>query len=315
LAFVKYFDDCEQRISEGITMLLFDETTNQTEVVDADVDGQLPSAVARVALYLSEPVAPPLIARKTVGRIWYFYAFLAVALVLYIGLLLVRPAASQWLGLNGWAVFTFGCAVAVLCLARSTVRKSDRIIPLLFGSSLVSWAIGSLLLTSQSHGGAVSASPLTANLFHFAFYVLAYVATMLLVKKELGGTSRTKAMDFVIASFGMALVSGIFVLLGASSVTGGSSLATVTTMTYLVGDFLLLSLIIGGTVILGRRATSQWYLVASAISVIVIGETLSLFQSAHYVSNVDAGLMRVAWLAGIMFLSAALWLRPRKLVA
>jgi hypothetical protein len=299
-------------------MLLYnDETINQEELVDSGVDGQFSGPVARVAKYLSEPVAPPLVVRRTVGRIWYFYALLAAALALYICLLVVHPAASQWLGLNGWVAFVFGCAVAVMCLIRSTVRVSDRIIPLLFGSSLVSWAIGSLLLTSETRGGAVSASPLTANLFHFAFYFLAYVATMLLVNKGLGSTSRTKVLDFTVASLGCAVVCGTFVLLAVSHVTGGSSLATATTMTYLVGDFLLVALMIGGTVILGRRASSQWYLVASAIGVMVIGETLSLFQSSnsHLVSNVDAGIMRTAWLAGIMLLSAALWLRQRRVVA
>jgi hypothetical protein len=270
--------------------------------------------LARVAQYLSEPVATHLAARRTVSRIWYVYAFLAAALVLYIASLAVRPSYHQWLWLDGWVVFALGCAASILCLARGLVMRKDRMVPLLVGSSLLSWAIGSLLLTLRSSGGSASVSPSVANAFHFLFYLLAYGATMLLLNNALGRAARTNMLDGLVAGLGCAVVCGAFVFYGAKFVTGGSSLATATTLTYLIGDFLLLSLLIGGSLILGGRATAQWYVVAGALSLIVVGETFNIFQASRFGSAFGADFIRVAWPAGILLASVALWLRPRKLV-
>jgi hypothetical protein len=127
----------------------------------------------------------------------------------------------------------------------------------------------------------------------------------------LGRKTRTKTLDFAIASVLCVIVCGTFAFLGASQIAVGSSLASATTMAYLVGDFLLLSLVVGGTYGLGRRATQQWFLVAGAISVIVLGETMRVLQNAHSA----IGLTRVTWLAGLILLAAAIWCRPRRTLA
>ena len=89
--------------------------------------------------------------------------------------LLVRPGDAYWTWLDGWVVCgsSSPAAPSVSTGGSSGARAGRR---LALGFSLLAWAIGDVVLTAQSIGGAAADASL-ADAFYLTFYPLAYVAS------------------------------------------------------------------------------------------------------------------------------------------
>ena len=94
---------------------------------------------------------------------------------------------------------------------------------------------------------------------------------------------------------------------------GGSALSAATNLAYPVGDLLLLSLVIGGTVLLSGRGTTPWFLLAAGICLNVFGDTFNLFQNGILASTFGSDFNAIAWPASIVLMSMSVWLKPRTL--
>jgi diguanylate cyclase (GGDEF)-like protein len=243
--------------------------------------------------------------------VWPAYIILGLLLFAYMVSLFVRRADQQWLWLDGWAVTGFELVVSCLCIGKGLIRQPGRMVPLALGFSLLSWTIGDFFLTVESLGGATPPTPSTADAFYLLFYPLAYVATVLLLQRGLGRLSRPNWLDGVVAGLGAAALCAAFAFHSIMHLTGGSSLATATNMAYPVGDLLMLMLVIGGTVLLSGRGTGQWYVLATGLTVIVIGDTFNLFSSSALVSrygNFGNNFNALAWPTAVFLLSLSVWL-------
>jgi diguanylate cyclase (GGDEF)-like protein len=152
-----------------------------------------------------------------------------------------------------------------------------------------------------------------ADIFYLLFYPLAYVATVLLLQRGLGRLSRPNWLDGVVAGLGASSLCAAFAFHRILDLTGGSAIATATNMAFPVGDILLLILVIGGTVLLSGRGTGQWYLLASGLIVIVIGDTFNLFQTSGLATRFGSDFNAAAWPLAILLMSLSVWLPPRYL--
>ena len=101
----------------------------------------------------------------------------------------------------------------------------------------------------------------------------------MLLQRGLGRLSRANWLDGVVAGLGAAALCAAFAFHAIQHVAGLGTLGTVVNLAYPVGDLLLLSLVIGGTVLLSDRGTSRWYLLAVGFVVIVVGDTFNLFSN------------------------------------
>ena len=210
---------------------------------------------------------------------WKAFALLAVLLVAYIISVLVRGSA-RWLWLDGWTLSGFELVASGLCIYKGFAQRATRTVPLILGFALLSWTIGDFVLTAESVGGANPPTPSPADVFYLLFYPLAYVATVLLLQKGLGRLARPNWLDGVVAGLGAAALCGAFAFHSIEHAVGLNALGTAVNLAYPIGDLLLLLLVIGGTVLLSGRGSSQWYLLGVGLSVIVIGDTFNLFQSS-----------------------------------
>jgi diguanylate cyclase (GGDEF)-like protein len=243
------------------------------------------------------------------------YWALGALLIAYVISLMLRNANQQWTWLDGWTVTGFELIASLLCIYKGVHNRAGRIVPLVLGFSLLSWTIGDFFLTVESLGGNTPSTPSTADAFYLCFYPLAYVATVLLMQRGLGRLSRPNWLDGVVAGLGAAALCAAFAFHSIMHLTGGSNLATATNMAYPVGDLLMLILVIGGTVLLSDRRTSQWYLLATGLVVIVIGDTFNLFSSSAIVTrygNFGNDFNAVAWPTAVFLMSMSVWL-PAKL--
>ncbi|MGD0853828.1 MAG: bifunctional diguanylate cyclase/phosphodiesterase [Acidimicrobiales bacterium] len=245
--------------------------------------------------------------------IWTGFVVLSLLMVAYLISLLVRRPDQQWTWLDGWCICGVEAVASLMCIVRGLNKHPGRGAPLALGFGLLSWTIGDVFLTFESLGGKTPPTPSWADLFYIGFYPLAYIATVQILRKAMGRLSRPNWLDGVVAGLGAAAVCAAFAFHSIVHAAGGSALAAATNLTYPVGDLLLLSLVIGGTVLLSGRGATSWFLLAGGICLNVFGDTFNLFQNGILDSRIGTDVNAVAWPISIVLMSMSVWLKPRTL--
>jgi diguanylate cyclase (GGDEF)-like protein len=259
---------------------------------------------------IAAPTRPSRGPWRNVGRIWIAYGVLAILLLAYLGLLIARPAAESSTAIDGWGVAAFNLVAASLCIARGLTRRSGRWVPLALGASVLSWALGDLVLTIESLGGATPPTPSLADAFYLAFFPLAYVGIVLFIRGEVRRLSTPSWLDSAIAALGAAAVCGAFAFHSLVHTAGGGELAVATNLAYPVGDLLLLALVVGSAAMLAGRSRAPWILLATGMAFNAAGDTFNLFGSGVGATHVGVLVNGIAWPTAILLISMAMWI-PR----
>lgn len=238
---------------------------------------------------------------------WVGAAFvgLGVFLIAYLVSLVVQ-GESPWPLFNDWVIAGFEIVGSALCIVRGLTR---RIVPITLGSALMMWAVGDLILTIESQGGAQPATPSWADACYIAFFPLAYVAVVAFLRGEVRRLATPSWLDGAVAGTGAAAACAAFAFHDLVHFTSGSSAATLTNLAYPVGDLLLLSFVVGGTTVMSGRQKAPWVLMALGITVNVVGDTANLFDSS--LGKTGFVLDAMAWPTSILLMSIAVWVRPR----
>ncbi len=245
------------------------------------------------------------------SRAWIVYAVLIAWMVGYVVSLMVRSANSNITWLDGWGVVAVDAVASAACLYRGFSRRLERRPTLILGFALLSWAIGDALITIESLGGGSPSVPSAADAFYILFYPLAYVATVELLQRGLGRLARPNWLDGVVAGVGAAALCATFAFHRIVDLVGGSALSTSVSLAYPIGDLLLLSLVIGGSVLLAGRFSASWVLLGGGLAVIVFGDTFNLFQSSQLATRFGADFNAAAWPSAIILMSMSVWVAPR----
>jgi diguanylate cyclase (GGDEF)-like protein len=273
------------------------------------------ATISRTSAVAANRRAPDRAATPTMSRslklVWATFGLLGLILVGYLLSVLQRPDGSYWTWLDGWVVCGVELVASVTCIARGLSRRPGRVAALTLGCSILSWTIGDVVLTIQSIGGATPPSPSLADVFHLAFYPLAYVAVVMFMREGARKLTVSTCLDGVIAGLGAAAFCGAFAFHDILQKSGSGPLATVTNLAYPIGDLLLLSLVIGGCAVFSGRRMGPWILLASGIALNVVGDTSNLFQDSFGATRFGITLDAIAWPVAILLLSAAVWMRRR----
>ncbi len=238
------------------------------------------------------------------------YGLLGLLLLSYLASLIVRDPGQSSDLVDGWLVAAGEVVVALLCLARAIGPRRGRAVPLLLGAGVLCWAIGDVLLTLESAGGATPSTPSLADAFYLGFYPFVYVAVGLLVHKGAGRLSAASWLDGAVAGLGAAAVCATFAFNRILQTVGGDGIALATHLAYPIGDVLLLALIVGGTALLPGRRHGPWLMLAAACALNAVGDTFNLFQSATSPSALGTVFNGIAWPTAILLISISVWLRP-----
>jgi diguanylate cyclase len=237
------------------------------------------------------------------------YAALAALLVAYLlSLILRQPDQSNSL-IDGWGIGVFELVTSALCIWRG-IGSRRRIVPLMLGLGILSWAIGDTVLTAESTGGATVSVPSLADLFWLAFYPIFYVGLVLLARRHIAHVGATTWLDGAVAGLGAAALCACFAFNTILHSVGGDATTVATDLAYPIGDVLLLMLAVGGTAIIPGRKDPQWLLIACAIGCTAVGDTFNLFASSGASSHVGVILDGVAWPSAILLISASVWVKP-----
>ncbi len=264
------------------------------------------AANRRSARSLTPPRAPRL---RVV--LWASFAALGLGLAAYLVSLLLRPGDPYWTWLDGWGICAVELWGSALCIARGIAGRPIRTAPLALGIGLLAWAVGQTLITAQSVGGATPPGSSLADIFSLIFYPLAYVAAVIFMRGDVRGLTPAKWLDGSIAGLGAAAVCGAFVYHGMMKDSGGSQLPAVTTLAHPIGDILLLSLVVGGCAVFPGWRRAPWLLLASGITLAVVGDTAYLLQDSFGATRTGFILHAIAWPVATVLASMAAWMRVR----
>ena len=263
------------------------------------------SAVASAA------AAPRDLQRRLLPYLVGVYGLFALLLAAYFVTLVARPTARDSLLLNGWGSAAFEIAVCLLMFLRALTTRRNPTIPLAFGTGMLMWALGDVVLTWESRGGLEPTSPSPADLFYIMFFPLAYLALVLIVREEAIRMVPALWLDGGIAGLGAAALCAAFAFRDIERLAGGGPAAVATNLAYPLGDVLLLALVVGGSVVLSGRRRGGWSLIAAGCAINAAGDTFNLFHGAGAPalgSVVDA----MAWPSSLFLMSVAAWLPDRR---
>jgi diguanylate cyclase len=247
--------------------------------------------------------------RRLDMSVWTGFGLLGTVFAAYVASLLIQGRFESWPVFNDWGVAAFEIAGSALCIARGLTRRPGRAVALTLGAGLAMWALGDLVMTITSQGGAEPATPSLADAFLLGFFPFTYVAVVIFMRGELRRIATFSWLDGAVAGAGAAAVCAAFAFDHVRDLAGGTPIATVTNMAYPIGDVLLLSLVVGGSTVMTGRRKAPWILIAVGNAVNVVGDTANLFSASW--GHVGFVLDAVAWPASILVLSMSVWLRPR----
>ncbi|HSZ37420.1 MAG TPA: diguanylate cyclase, partial [Acidimicrobiales bacterium] len=245
----------------------------------------------------------------TSRRVGACYAAAAVLLVAYCISLLLRRHGQTWTWIDNWGVDGFEVALACLCLGRAAVRGPGRWVALPLGLGLLGWALGDVVWTVESLGGASPPTPSAADVFYLALYPLAYLAVMLVLRRQLGHVRPSLWIDGAVAGLSAAAICAAFAFDTILRATQGSPTAVAVNLAYPIGDLVLLALVVGAVVI-APGLPFRLLLLAAGCALLALGDTVYLFQSAAN-SYVVGTPLDITWPAALLLMSASAWVRLR----
>jgi diguanylate cyclase len=240
------------------------------------------------------------------------YGALGLALFAYLVSLIVRPTGSYSTLLDGWLVDGFETILCLLAFARALRASSRRALPLALGGAMLSWTLGDVALTIESLGGATPSTPSVADAFYLAFYPLAYLALVLLMRRGSGKLMPATWLDGGIAGLGAAALCAAFAFKSIATLAGGGGVSVATALAYPIGDVLLLAMVVGGSAIVTGAGRRAWWLVAVGCGVNAVGDTFALFPGPA-ASQLGSIACAIAWPVALLLMSIAVWVRPTRL--
>ena len=144
------------------------------------------------------------------------------------------------------------------------------------------WALGDFAMTYESIHNANPPTPVLANYLWAAFFPLAYVGVMLLMRQEVRKFTAANYLDGVVATLTCAAAFAAFAFGTIQKAAGGDAVTVAWNLIYPVGDILLLILTLAAATLLpaGRRRT-RWYLMAAASLCNAIGDVCAPVRQRH----------------------------------
>jgi len=223
-------------------------------------------------------------------------------------------AIHDWGGLGDGLYSAIGGALydvvvlgaGIACLVRASDYKRERAAWLMIGLAILSWGAAEVYWTAFIEGNASAPYPSPADIGYLAFYPLAYAGLAMLVRARAHEMHWRLWMDGAIAALGTAALGAAFVFDFVAEKATGTTLQTITTLAYPLGDIAMVAMVVGVFALTGWRPGRTWSLLLAGLSALVIADIAFTLQST------DATLPGGEWINPIYLiaavcLSAAVW--------
>jgi two-component system cell cycle response regulator len=240
-------------------------------------------------------------------RVWASAALATafVAFAVYAAVILLTPPESE---LNAFftAWFYQGLIVASVALAgtRAVLVRRDRLAWSVITVSLACTSFAELYYLEVQP----EAYPSVADLGWIAFYPIAYVGMVLLVRRRARSVAGALWLDGITASVAAAALGAAVLLEVVLRTTEGSRSAIATNLAYPLGDVLLLSAVFGVFSLSGWRMERRWVVLGLGVLATTVADGVYLFQVDTYQPGTA---IDVLWPASTLLIAAAGWIDAR----
>jgi two-component system cell cycle response regulator len=238
---------------------------------------------------------------------------LALACVLFGGTALV--ILCDWLGVGDRGLADFAGAVydavvlaaGVACLLRARAVPSERSGWTLMGLAILSWGAGEVYWTLFIDNDPTSPYPSPADALYLAFYPLAFAGLVELVRAHAHELDWRRWTDAAIAALGTAALGTAFVFDFVADRTSGSTVQIATTLSYPLGDIVMLSAIVGVIALSGWRPGRTWSLLLAGLTAQAVADIAYTLQSTNGVAP-EGNWIDPIYLISAVLLGSVLWL-------
>jgi diguanylate cyclase (GGDEF)-like protein len=197
--------------------------------------------------------------------------------------------AHYWLGVGEdwdfaiggplYAAIVLGAGIA--CLIRASDYRRERGAWLLIGLAILFWGAAEIYWTAAIEHNPSAPYPSPADIGYLVFYPLAYAGLVMLVRARAHEINWRLWMDGVIAALGTAALGAAFVFDFVADQTSGTTLETLTTLSYPLGDIGMLSLVVGVVALTGWRPGRTWSLLLAGLAALVIADIAYTLQATE----------------------------------
>jgi two-component system, cell cycle response regulator len=209
-----------------------------------------------------------------------------------------------------WIYDAMMLGAAASCLARAWLVPRERLAWALLGAGLLAWTGGEIYYSAAFAGSEDVPIPSLADAGYLAFYPLAYVGLIVLMRERIGSFPATRWLDGLIVGSGVAALAAALALdpiVNAS--TSDDTAAVIINLAYPIADLTLLTLVATAAAFTGWRPGLSWLTLGLGLVVLAASDGIYLWQSAQE-TYVEGGILDAAWPLGALLLAAAAWLAP-----
>ena len=207
-----------------------------------------------------------------------------------------------------WVANAVWLLATVISLIRAVRVAEDRGAWWALTLALASSTIGSVYFAVAFSGMPASDLPWVslADLFWLAYYPLAYVAVVLMVRAKVKNFTTSTWLDGLVSGLAAAAFVATIAFDGLALASGQSTLTLMVAMAYPIADVLLVLLVIGFLAVTGWRPGRAWLLLGSGLLIQALADAVYLFQAADY-TYVEATWLDCLWVIAALLTAAAAW--------
>ena len=194
----------------------------------------------------------------------------------------------DWLGVGGawldrpaegWLYDAVVVAAGLTCLVRARGAGRERIAWVTIGAAILCWAAAEVYWTLKILDDPAPPYPSPADVGYLAFYPLAALGLVLLVRARTRELNWQLWMDGAIAALGTAALGAAFIFDYVANQTSGTSLQIATTLAYPLGDIAILALTVGIIALTSWHPRRAWTLVLAGFAALAVADIAYTLQS------------------------------------
>jgi two-component system cell cycle response regulator len=236
-------------------------------------------------------------------------AVLALGMALYVADLTLRLDLGPLLDVGLYYILIV--AAAVVCAARAVAIPRDRLPWALVAVGLAAWAAGDIYWEAVLKNLEEAPYPSLADAGWLAIYPTAYIAVVLLARRNTRRVAAGTWLDGAIAALGAsALAAALLFEPILATATEGDAAAIATTLAYPIGDLILLGMVITVFGLNGWRPDRLWILFGAGLALTAIADSWYLHELAN--GGYEPGtLIDALWPGSTLLVAWAAW-QPRR---
>ena len=198
---------------------------------------------------------------------------------------------------------------SLLCGLRAVARREERLGWSLIAVALLFSTIGDVYYAVAFFGIEEVPFPSPADAAYLAFYPLAYVGLVSVLRARLPRLDPMLKADGLVGALAFAALAGAIVFKAVVTSTEGSPATVAVNLAYPIGDLVLLSLLVGTFAGTGRGSVRAWAWLAAGLAVTALADAVYLYAAARW-GYVNGAVLDALWPAGSLVIAAAAWRAP-----